>query len=97
MTALVSVIIAVKVVNLVNSHVPNFTVLSVRLQVQERSMDLYLHEILFMLCFLYHSTLSPLAVWVLNLEMLHALPNSITVVGQLQLIMQYCTKCPFWQ
>ena len=59
MTALVSVIIAVKVANLMNSHVPNFTVLLVSLQVQERSIDLYLHEILFMLCFLYHSTLSP--------------------------------------
>lgn len=57
MTVLVAMI-AVQVANLVNScvrrHVPHCTVLLVSLQVQERSMDLYLHEILFMLCLLYH-------------------------------------------
>ena len=37
-----------------HGHVPHCTVLLVSLQVQERSMDIYLHEILFMLCFLYH-------------------------------------------
>ena len=58
MNALVAMI-AVKVAKLVNSHVPNCTVLLVSLQVQERSMDIYLHEILFMLCFLYYLTLSP--------------------------------------
>ena len=46
MTALVAMI-AVKVANLVNSHLPNCTVLLVSLQVQERSVDIYLREILF--------------------------------------------------
>ena len=55
-TALVAMITvkAAVYIAVFHSHVPNCTVLLVSLSVQERSMDIYLHEILLMLCFLYH-------------------------------------------